>query len=202
MAARRIIVASYPDGAMAEGIAAELLRVGLEASVVYKGERAWQVLVPERQERDARKSIEGVGYMMCGRRTRPTMGSLRDIPLPPNIPRPEMWDAGAVVRAVKDGFTFMIPFVPGESLFSQNAYWIAGEQYGASGLTVGPEHTPEIEVMEDGWIRAMTFFRPEMVPKRAWIGPPSEFGVIAVNVEIDPDTIDWKSLNRGHQIRG
>lgn len=112
-----------------------------------------------------------------------------------------MWTVEAIVQAVRDGFTFMIPFVWGESLASRNAYWIAGYQYAATGLTVGPEHTPDILVGEDGWLRARVFFRPEMVPERAWLEPPNEFGVVPVIVEIDPETIDWELLNRGHQIR-
>lgn len=132
----------------------------------------------------------------------PKMGGLEDVPLPPDIPRPEMWDTRAVVQAVKDGFTFLLPFIWGESLFSQNAYYIHGVQAGASGLTVGPEHTPEIEILLPfDWIKAKTFFPPEMVPEEAWLGPPNENGVVAVYVEIDPDTIDWEQLNRGHQIR-
>lgn len=131
------------------------------------------------------------------------LGDLRDIPLPPPIDKPEMWTPEAIVQAVHDGFTFMIPFILGESLFSPNAYWIVGIQAGASGLTVGPEYTPEIAVIEpDSWIRAKTFFPPEMVPKQAWLEEPDpETGVVPVYVEIDPDTIDWELLNRGHQIR-
>src|SRR4029077_9692735 len=129
------------------------------------------------------------------------MAALRDVPMPPKFPRPEMWTAEAVVKAVKDGFTFLLPFIWGESLFSQNAYWIAGMQASANGLTVGPEHTPEIELLPDGWIQAKTYFPPEIVPERAWLTPPNKHGVVPVHVEIDPDTIDWDQLNRGHQIR-
>lgn len=132
----------------------------------------------------------------------PSMGGLDDIPLPPNIERPEMWTTKDIVRAVGNGFTFMIPFVMGESLFSQNGYWIGGLQYGSSGLTVGPDHTPEIKVIEpDQWLRAKTYFRPEMVPEKSWAGRPNENGVVAVYLEIDPETIDWELLNRGYQIR-
>jgi hypothetical protein len=130
----------------------------------------------------------------------PGMGDLRDVPLPPNIDRPEMWDTGAVVRAVKDGFDFLLPFVS-HGLFEPNAYWIKGRQASAFSLTVGPEHTPEIELIDHDWIRVKLYFRPEMVPKEAWLGPPNENGVVAVYGEIDPDTIDWDLLNRGHQIR-
>lgn len=136
------------------------------------------------------------------KRIRPSLSGLEDIPLPPNIDRPEMWTPQAIVQAVRNGFTFMIPFIWGKSLFSQNAYWIAGFQYGAAGFTVGPEHTPEITIIEpDSWIRAKTYFQPEMVPERAWLGPPNENGVVPVYVEIDSETIDWELLNRGHQIR-
>lgn len=137
------------------------------------------------------------------KRKRPSgMDGLRDIPLPPNTPRPEMWTPDSVVQAVHDGFTFLLPFIWGEDLFSPNAYWIAGLQASASGLTVGPEHTPEMILTEpDHWIRAITFFRPEMVPKEAWVTPPNEYGIVPVYVEIDPETVDWNLLNRGHQIR-
>lgn len=132
----------------------------------------------------------------------PSMSGLRDVPLPPDVPRPEMWTTASIVQAVRDGFTFMIPFVMGKSLFSPNAYWIAGRQAAASGFTVGPEHTPDITLIEpDDWIVARTYFQPEMVPGKAWLAPPNEDGVVPVNVEIDPETIDWDLLNRGHQIR-
>lgn len=130
----------------------------------------------------------------------PRLKGLQDIPMPENTPRPEMWDAAAIVKAVKDGFTFLVPFIF-EALFEPNAYWIAGTQASATGFTVGPEHTPEIELLPDGWIKAKTYFMPEMVPDRAWLAPPNENGVVPVYVEIDPDTIDWDLLNRGHQIR-
>lgn len=129
--------------------------------------------------------------------------SLRDIPLPPNVPRPEMWSAEAVIRAVEDGFTFLLPFKLGESLFSPNAYWIKGQQASACGLTVGPEHTPKIEVRkDDGWIRAQAFFDQFMVPERAWSTKPTKVGIVQVWLEIDPDDVDWEILNRGHQVRG
>jgi hypothetical protein len=109
----------------------------------------------------------------------PGMGSLRDVPMPPNIERPEMWTTQAVVQAVRDGFVFMVPFVS-EGFFQPNAYWIKGTQAAASGLTVGPEHTPEIEVIGDEWIRARTFFPPFMVPEDAWAGPVNENNVVPV----------------------
>lgn len=130
----------------------------------------------------------------------PRLKGLENVPIPPNVPRPEMWDTAAIVRAVKDGFTFLVPFIF-EALFTPNAYWIAGIQASASGFTVGPEHTPEIELLSDGWIKAKSYFMPEMVPERAWLAPPNKHGVVPVYVEIDPDTIDWDLLNRGHQIR-
>lgn len=111
-----------------------------------------------------------------------------------DIPRPEMWTVEDIVEAVRDGHTFMIPFVLDKT---PNGYWIAGYQYSATGLAVGPEHTPDIVVGEDGWLRVRTFFRPEMVAERAWLGPPNEFGVVAVYAEIDPETIYWDLLNRG-----
>lgn len=134
---------------------------------------------------------------------RPNMGDLRDVPLPPNVERPEMWTPEAIVMAVRDGFTFGIPFISKGSLFTPNAYWIAGRQVSASLITVGPEHTPEIGIVEEPepWIRVKTFFPPEMVPEQAWLAQPNAGGVVPVYVEIDPDTIDWEWLNRGHQIR-
>jgi len=131
----------------------------------------------------------------------PRVKGLEEIPLPPDIPRPEMWDLEAVVRAVQDGYTFLLPFKIGESLFTPNAYWIAGQQASAFGLTMGPEHTPKVMVLPDGWLQAETFFMPEMVPERAWLAPPNKYGVVPVHAEIDPDTVDWDLLNRGHQIR-
>jgi len=122
------------------------------------------------------------------------------------VPRPEMWSAESVVRAVKEGFTFLLPFVEKRSLADPNAYWIGDVQYVAFGLTVGPEHTPEIGIRPDGWIWAHTFFTPEMVSnpgsRRAWVSDrPNEHGVVEVLIWIDPETIDWELLNRGTQVR-
>jgi len=39
-----------------------------------------------------------------------------------------------------------------------------------------------------------------MVPKEAWLDNPNQYGVVPVYLEIDPDTIDWNLLNRGHQF--
>jgi hypothetical protein len=111
-----------------------------------------------------------------------------------------MWDTEAVVKAVKGGYTFLLPFIS-EGLFEPNAYWIKGQQASAFGLTVGPEHTPVIQLVEQGWIQAKTFFQTGMIPKSAWVGVPSENGVVAVYVEISPESVDWELLNRGHQIK-
>jgi len=125
----------------------------------------------------------------------PSMGGMEDVPLPPNTPRPEMWTAESIVQAVKDGFTFLVTFV------HWKGYWIGGSQYDASAFTLGPAHTPEIRLLDDGWIQAKTYFMPEMVPERTWLTPPNKNGVVPVYVEIDPETIDWDILNRGYQGR-
>lgn len=130
----------------------------------------------------------------------PSLGSLRDVPMPPDIERPQMWDTAAVVKAVSDGYTFMVPFIS-EKLFEPNAYWIKGRQASASNLTVGPEYTPVMELVENDWIQAKAFFPYQIVPETAWIGRPNERGMVAVYVEISPDSVDWELLNRGHQIR-
>ena len=130
------------------------------------------------------------------------LGSLRDVPLPPNIPRPEMWVPEAIALAVRDGFTFGIPFIRGESFFDPNAYYIGGEQYTASLLTVGPKHSPDLELLPEGRLGMTAYFRPEMVPQETWLAPPNEYGTVPVHLEIAPETIDWELLNRGHQIRG
>ena len=100
---------------------------------------------------------------------------------------------------MKDGFRFLLPFIS-HGLFEPNAYWIKGRQASAFGLTVGPEHTPEIELIDHDWIRAKSYFRPEMIPKEAW-AEALKNGVVSVFLEIDPDTVDWDLLNRGHQIQ-
>lgn len=128
------------------------------------------------------------------------MSGLSDLPLPPNIERPEMWTTEAIVQAVKDGYTFLIPFIS-EGLFEPNAYWIHGMQASASSLTVGKDYTPEIELLPNERIGAKTFFPAETVPEEAWIGKPNEIGRVAVKLEISPEVIDWDLLNRGHQIR-
>lgn len=130
--------------------------------------------------------------------------ALRDVPLPPDTPRPEMWTPEAIVQAVQDGFMFGIPFTPKKKgAKPNNAYWIGGRQYIASLFTVSPEHTPDIALMpESGWLGMTAFFQPFMVPEDAWLTPPNEYGVVPVHLEIDPDTIDWERLNRGYQFHG
>jgi hypothetical protein len=126
----------------------------------------------------------------------PELAGLRNIPIPSDTPRPEIWTLEGVIQAVWEGFTFGLPFILGESLFTPNAYWIGGQQYVAFLLTVGPEHTPELAILADGWMRVKLHFQPNMVPSRTWIAPPNESGVVSVYAEIDPKTVDWDSLNK------
>lgn len=185
--------------------AVETLRAeGIDAGIRVLGPRAYEIVVPADQEDIAGEIMATAFPMTCPipeRMAGSRLGSIRDVPFPPNIERPEMWDLEAVVRAIKDGFTFNLPFKDKRSLGTPNAYWIAGQQYIASSLTVGPDHTPEAEILPTGWLRVKTFFPPPMVPKKAWLNEPNQFGVVPVHVEIDPDTIDWDLLNRGYQIR-
>lgn len=125
----------------------------------------------------------------------PNLGAIEE------VDKPEMWDLEAVKRAVESGFTFGLPFILRESLFTPNAYWIGGHQYAAGLLTVGPEHTPELAMLSDGWLRVKLFFPQQMVPKKTWVEPPNRDGVVSVYAEIDPETVDWDQLNRGKQIR-
>jgi len=127
---------------------------------------------------------------------------LPDVPLPPNIDRPEMWSAESIVQAVRDGFTFLVPF-NFANFGEPNAYWIGKTQYGAMAFTVGPDHSPDIHLEKKGkddWIATTAYFRPEMVNREAWLAQPHN-GVVPVKLLIDPDTINFKSLNAGHQIR-
>lgn len=127
----------------------------------------------------------------------PELGAgLQDVPIPPPARRPEMWTLESVIRAVKDGYRFGLPFVMGESFFTPNAYWIGGQQYVASLLAMSSEHTPDLQMLSDGWMRVKLYFDPNMVPKRTWIGPPNENGVVSVFAEVDPSTVDWAVLNR------
>lgn len=183
--------------------AVEALRVeGVDARIRMLAERAFEILVPEDQEDVAAGIMAEAFPMVCLLPTgkRPTMSGIEDVPLPPNIDRPEMWNLDAVVQAIKDGFTFLLPFKMKEG-WTPNAYWIGGQQVVSSALTVGPDHTPEAEILPDGWLRVKTFFPPPLVPRKVWLSEPNEFNVVPVYVEIDPDTVDWDLLNRGHQIR-
>jgi hypothetical protein len=84
----------------------------------------------------------------------------------------------------------------GKSLLMPNGYWIGGQQYVASLLAMSSEHTPDLQMLEDGWMRVKLYFDPNMVPKRTWIEPPNQNGVVPVFAEIDPATVDWGLLNR------
>jgi hypothetical protein len=126
----------------------------------------------------------------------PELAGLQDVPIPDPAPRPEMWDLESVMQAVKEGYRFGLPFVLGESLFTPNAYWIGGQQYAAHLLAMSPGHAPDLQMLDDGWLRVKLYFRPEMVPESTWLGPPNENGVVAVYGEIDPSTVDWAVLNR------
>ncbi len=116
--------------------------------------------------------------------------------------RPEIWTPEAIVQAVRDGFTFGVPFGLGEGPFLPNAYWIGGRQFSALLITVGPEHSPDIALLPEGRIGMTAYFLPEMVPEDAWLSPPNKDGVVQVHLEIDPDTIDWEMLNRGQHMLG
>lgn len=117
-----------------------------------------------------------------------------------NTPRPEMWTAESIVQAVRDGFTFMLPFIH-EEMFEPNAYYILGVQYSAFGVTVGPKHTEIIRLTPEGFIEMTLWFQPGMVPNKAFIGPITPNGVGKVWAQVDPEDIDWEILNRGTQIR-
>jgi len=119
--------------------------------------------------------------------------------IPPNIPRPEMWTPESIVQAVKEGFTFLIPFH--FNLIEPNGYYIAGQQYICTGVTVGPEHTEIIRLTPEGWMEMLLWFPPGMVPDEAFIGEINENGVGQVWALVDPDDIDWETLNRGWQIK-
>jgi hypothetical protein len=108
-----------------------------------------------------------------------------------------MWTVDDLVEAVRDGYTFPLPFKPGRTPRAPNAYWIAGKQYAATDFIMGPEFTPELGVIPVfEWIYTRAFFEPHMVPEEAWIEPPDpESETVPVYVEIDPNTIDWDLLN-------
>ena len=116
-----------------------------------------------------------------------------------NVPRPEMWTPESVVQAVKDGFTFLIPFIWEKG--KRSGYYIRGKQYICTGVTVGPEHTEIIRMTPEGWIEMSLWFPPYMVPEDAFIGEINENGVGQVLALVDPSEINWDQLNRGTQIR-
>jgi len=121
----------------------------------------------------------------------------------PNIPRPEMWAVENIVQAVEGGFTFLIPFkfIKKAGVTDLSGYYILGEQYSCFGVTVGPDHTEIIRTTPEGWLEMTLWFQTYMVPVEAFIGPINENGVGQVWASVDPDNIDWDSLNRGLQIR-
>lgn len=199
------------EEAKAEGFEGEILDEYMEALAEEVSKAMKEHVYATFQEGDAfigqyedmaAADLRAMGFEIEGS-NKPKMAGLSDVPLPPNVDRPEMWTVEAIVKAVGDGFRFMIPFMDAGGLFEPNAYWIKGRQASAHGLTVGPEHTPDIELVDVNgvnWIRASTYFPSAIVPKEAWVDGVNENGVARVYVEINPDTIDWELLNRGHQI--
>jgi len=115
------------------------------------------------------------------------------------IDLPEMWTLESIVKAVNDGHTFLILFTyPPKG--GPNGYFILGNQYFCTGVTVGPEHTPDIEVTPEGTLAMTLYFPPGMVPDESFYGPVVN-GVGPVRAFVAADTIDWESLNRGNQYR-
>lgn len=115
------------------------------------------------------------------------------------IDLPEMWTLESIVQAVRDGHTFLISFAYSKD-FGPNGYIIAGDQYHCSGVTVGPEHTPDIAVTPEGSLIMTLYFPPRMVPNSAFYGPIRN-GVGPVHALVLADSIDWEGLNRGQQYR-
>lgn len=119
------------------------------------------------------------------------------------IDLPEMWTTQSIINAVHAGHTFLIPF-DYRKLFQANAYYIGGIQYSASGVTVGPHHTPDIVLTPEGNIQMTLYFERGMVKEKDFYRPPEQREgrwIGPVHAFIMPEDIDWEGLNRGQQFR-
>lgn len=114
--------------------------------------------------------------------------------------RPEMWTPEDVVQAVQDGHTFLLPFKFGP-MSKPNGYYILGQQYFCFGVTVGPEHSPDLMLSPEGNLVLTLWFRDGMVPDEAFYAPLDEREVGPVHAFIDPDDVDWDLLNRSEQVK-
>ncbi len=83
-------------------------------------------------------------------------------------------------------------FKSGEAAEAQIAllqYWIEGEPYGASGLTVAPDFTPNLEQTEAG-LGCYAFFPDQMLTEHARVkGNRIENGLIRVRMEVKLEDI-------------
>jgi hypothetical protein len=106
---------------------------------------------------------------------------------------PEIWTAEALVQAVHDGHTFLVPFYL--DFTKPNGYYIAGKQYVCSGVTVGPEHTPDINLSPEGLIFMTIYLQEGMVRPQDFAGPLNSQRVGPVHSFIEPKDINWELLN-------
>lgn len=128
------------------------------------------------------------------------------------VERPEMWTIEDIVKAVHDGHTFLVLFDYKKGLFQPNGYFIGGVQYSATGVTVGPNHSPDIQVTPEGTLQLTLYFQRGMVPEKDFYRPPERrerrnmglpevVYIGPVHAFISPEDIDWDGLNRGQQFR-
>jgi len=110
-----------------------------------------------------------------------------------------MWTLETIVEAVRNGETFLIPFH--FNLSEPNGYYILGQQYICTGVAVGPEHTPDIEVTPEDTLSMTLWFPKGMVPNRAFYQPINKQGVGPVHAFIMKEDINWDLLNGGQQIK-
>lgn len=61
----RVPIGSFPDERWAQEILGLLEKSGFKASIVTRGPRAYQVVVPESQAHAAGESLANLGYFTC-----------------------------------------------------------------------------------------------------------------------------------------
>lgn len=61
----RVPVSSFPDEGWAREVLELLKKSGFKASIVVRGPRAYQVVVPESDARAAGESLSALGYFSC-----------------------------------------------------------------------------------------------------------------------------------------
>jgi hypothetical protein len=98
-------------------------------------------------------------------------------------------DWGKKIEAIKRLIEMLNSGEAAEAQIAHLQYWIEGEPYPASALTLSPDYTPNLEQTESG-LQCDAFFPEEMLTPHVRLeGQRIETGLIRVRLEVKIDDI-------------